>query len=295
MSFTTSLLRYTFKRSDDKRDAGLTVPEDLECSRDIRYGTDPKWQVLDVYRPKGSTGKLPVIVSMHGGGWTYGDKERYQWYCMDLAQRGFAVVNYTYRLAPEFKFPSAMEDSCLVFDWILKNDEWFDLDRVFAVGDSAGGHMLTMYCALCHDENYAKDMGVSVPKRNGESFAPIALGLNCGVYQIDTKHMKGMLKSLMKALMKDIRDEREGRLIDPVPYINEKFPRAYIMTANQDPMAGPPAQEVLTGKLKELGIEYIDRTYGTKEESLGHVFHCNIRTAAAKKCNDEECAFFLKG
>ena len=84
-------------------------------------------------------------------------------------------------------------------------------------------------------------------------------------------------------------------LIDPVPYINEKFPRAYIMTANQDPMAGPPAQEVLTGKLKELGIEYIDRTYGTKEESLGHVFHCNIRTAAAKKCNDEECAFFLKG
>ena len=148
MSFTTSLIRYTFKRSDDKRDAGLTVPEDLECRRDIRYGTDPKWQLLDVYRPKGSTEKLPVIVSMHGGGWTYGDKERYQWYCMDLAERGFAVVNYTYRLAPEFKFPATMEDTCLVFDWILKNDEWFDLDRVFAVGDSAGGHMVAMYCAL---------------------------------------------------------------------------------------------------------------------------------------------------
>lgn len=293
MSFTTSLLRYTFKRSDDKRDAGLTVPEDLECKRDIVYGTDRKRQVLDVYRPKGTKGKLPVIVSMHGGGWTYGDKERYQWYCMDLAERGFAVVNYTYRLAPEFKFPSSMEDTCLVFNWILKNDEWFDLDRVYAVGDSAGGHMVTMYCALCHDPEYAKEMGVSVPKKDGKSFAPIAVGLNCGVYDIDVKNLKGMMKSLMKALLHDIRDEKETRLINPVPYINDKFPRAYVMTANKDPLAGPPAQEKLVNRLKELNIPYVDRTYGSEEEPLNHVFHCNIRTQAAKQCNDDECAFFL--
>ena len=293
MSFTTSLLRYTFKRSDDKRDAGLTVPEDLECKRDIVYGTNRKWQVLDVYRPKGTKEKLPVIVSMHGGGWTYGDKERYQWYCMDLAERGFAVVNYTYRLAPEFKFPSSMEDTCLVFDWVLKNDDWFDLDRVYAVGDSAGGHMVTMYCALCHDPEYAKEMGVSVPKKDGKSFAPIAVGLNCGVYDIDVKNLKGMMKSLMKALLHDIRDEKETRLINPVPYINEQFPRAYVMTANKDPLAGPPAQEKLVNRLKELNIPYVDRTYGSEEEPLNHVFHCNIRTQAAKQCNDDECAFFL--
>ena len=295
MSFTTSFLRYAFKRSDDKRDAGLTVPEDLECRRDIVYGTDRKWQVLDVYRPKEAEGKLPVIVSIHGGGWTYGDKERYQWYCMDLAERGFAVVNFTYRVAPEFKFPSSMEDTCLVFDWILKNDAWFDLDRVFAVGDSAGAHMLTMYCALGNDESYAAEMGVSVPKKNdGSPFVPNAVGLNCGVYGIDVKNLKGMMRSLMKALLKDIRDEKETRLIAPLPYLNEKFPRVYVMTANQDPLAGPPAQENLVNKLKELGIEYIDRTYGSKEEPLGHVFHCDIRSAAAKRCNDDECAFFLK-
>ena len=55
---------------------------------------------LDVYRPKlNIKGKLPVIMSVHGGGWVYGDKDVYQWYCMNLAQRGFAVVNYSYRLA----------------------------------------------------------------------------------------------------------------------------------------------------------------------------------------------------
>ena len=144
MSLTTWFLRKAFKRSDDKRDAGLTTPPDIERRDNICYGTDAKWQSLDVYRPKGTTAKLPVIVSIHGGGWTYGDKERYQYYCMNLAQRGFAVVNFTYRVAPEYKFPAGIEDTHLVFSWVMKNNEWFDLNRVFAVGDSAGGHMLTI-------------------------------------------------------------------------------------------------------------------------------------------------------
>ena len=146
-----------------------------------------------------------------------------------------------------------------------------------------------------NDENYAKEMGVSVPKRiDGSSFVPNAVGLNCGVYDIDIRNMKGMMKSLMKALLRDIRNEKEARLIAPLPYVNEKFPRAYVMTANQDALAGPPAQENLVNKLKQLGVEYVDKTYGTEEEPLNHVFHCNIRTEAAKRCNDDECAFFLE-
>ena len=117
MSFTSFLLRSAFERGDNKRDAGLETPEDIRRYDDIAYGGDARWQVLDVYRPKNETGKLPVIVSVHGGGWVYGDKERYQYYCMSLAQHGFAVVNYTYRLAPKFKFPASLEDTNLVFRW----------------------------------------------------------------------------------------------------------------------------------------------------------------------------------
>jgi len=54
MSFTTWLLRKTFQKSDDKRDAGLTTPQDIQRRDNICYGTDPKWQSLDVYRPKGT-------------------------------------------------------------------------------------------------------------------------------------------------------------------------------------------------------------------------------------------------
>ena len=115
MSAVSDFVRKSFKEGDDIRDAGLTTPEDVVRYDDILYGTDPKWQVLDLYRPKNKEGeKLPVIVSIHGGGWVYGDKERYQYYCMSLAERGFAVVNFTYRLAPEFKYPAPLEDTNLI-------------------------------------------------------------------------------------------------------------------------------------------------------------------------------------
>ena len=100
MSFTSWMVRRTFKKSDDRRDAGITVPDTVVRYLDILYGTNPKWESLDVYRPADQEGPLPVIVSVHGGGWVYGDKELYQYYCMNLAERGFAVVNFTYRLAP---------------------------------------------------------------------------------------------------------------------------------------------------------------------------------------------------
>ena len=91
MSIISNLIRSVFKNNDNKRDSGLCTPEDIYRYDDICYGPDQKWNVLDVYRPKAAEGALPVIISVHGGGWVYGDKERYQYYCMSLAQQGFAV------------------------------------------------------------------------------------------------------------------------------------------------------------------------------------------------------------
>ena len=115
-------IREEFGASDAKRDAGLTTPSDIQRFDNICYGKDPVWQSLDLYRPKSmDEKKLPVIVSVHGGAWVYGTKEVYQFYCMRLAQFGFAVVNFNYRLAPENKFPSSLEDTNLVFQWINAN------------------------------------------------------------------------------------------------------------------------------------------------------------------------------
>ncbi|MCD8161816.1 MAG: alpha/beta hydrolase [Clostridiales bacterium] len=291
MSQTSDLVRARFTEGDNIRDAGLTTPEDIRRFDDIPYGPDPHWQVLDVYRPRAADGqKLPVIVSVHGGGWVYGDKERYQFYCMNLAQRGFAVVNFTYRLAPEFQFPAPLEDTNLVFAWVLTHGEayGFDTGHVFGVGDSAGGHLLGLYADFCTNPDYSAQF----PFRPPEGFVPTAVALNCGVYQIATD---GEGDDLNRLLMADLLPEHgtpeELASISVIRYITPQFPPAFFMTATGDFLQDQTP--LLQAALMVNSVPFVLRFYGdAARPPLGHVFHCNIKTEDAKLCNDEECGFF---
>ena len=295
MSQTSDMVRTMFKQGDDERDAGLTTPEDVVRFDDIRYADDDPCQMLDVYRPRELEGEtLPVIVSVHGGGWVYGDKERYQWYCMSLAERGFAVVNFTYRLAPESTFPASMEDTCAVFAWVLAhaNEYGMDATNVFAVGDSAGAHMLSMFTAACTDASYANELGIRPP----EGFVPTGIALNCGAYLIEVSELTGdPLLDLTTNLMADLLPQggtpQECELISPVRRVNASFPPTFVMTAEGDFLRGDALPMVHA--LDECGVEVSYHYYKSAERELGHVFHCNMRLAEAARCNDDECAFFL--
>lgn len=295
MSQVSDMVRTMFKQGDDERDAGLTTPEDVVRFDDIRYAEDDPCQMLDVYRPRELEGQtLPVIVSVHGGGWVYGDKERYQWYCMSLAERGFAVVNFTYRLAPEHTFPSSMLDTCAVFDWVLAhaNEYGMDTKNVFAVGDSAGAHMLCMFTAACTDATYAKELGIQPPA----DFVPAGIALNCGAYLIEAREPVGdpmldLTASLMADLLPQGGTAEECALISPLTRVNASFPPTFVMTAEGDFLR--PDALPLVKVLDEYGIETCYHYYKSAERELGHVFHCNMRLEEASRCNDDECAFFL--
>ena len=290
MSQASDNIRTMFKKGDDERDAGLTTPEDIVRYDDIAYGPDPAQQSLDVYRPRNAEGKkLPVIVSVHGGGWVYGDKERYQFYCMNLVQRGFAVVNYTYRLAPENKFPACLEDTNSVFTWVLANAETynFDTDNIFAVGDSAGGHNLGLYASFCTNPDYAARFEFTPPK----GFVPKAIALNCGAYTPGVA-ADGSTDALIADLMPNGGTPEELELINVLGYITEKYPPTFLMTAVDDFLKDQaPA---LAAKLADVEVPFVYRLYGSKEHRLAHVFHLNIRTEDARFCNDEECDYFKR-
>ncbi|MDO4796768.1 MAG: alpha/beta hydrolase [Coriobacteriales bacterium] len=295
MSATSDAVRKMFKEGDDIRDAGLDTPPDVVRVDDLRYASDDPCQLLDVYRPRERDGEVfPVIVSVHGGGWVYGDKERYQWYCMSLAQRGFAVVNFTYRLAPEHTFPASMTDTYSAFAWVLEHaDEYLlDKDRVFAVGDSAGARMLSMYAIACTDATYAGKLGIRTP----QGFVPSAVALNCGAYRITIpEHKTGdMMLDLTANLMQDLLPEGGTAavcaLISPIDHLNERFPPAFVMTADGDFLA--PDALPLVRALMDLNVEVNFHYYQSNERELGHVFHCNMRLTEAHTCNDDECAFF---
>ena len=290
MSVISGLLRHTFGRSDAARDAGLTTPEDMLRCDNIAYGDDPRWQVLDVYRPNtGVQAPLPVIVSVHGGGWVYGDKKTYQFYCMSLAQRGFAVVNFSYRLAPEHRFPAQLEDTCAVFRWVLDHAEVYGIDtgHVFAVGDSAGANLLGLFCAACADPDYARQWGLKPP----QGFLPTAIALNCGQYRVEPKILPVDLTHLL------LRDFLPGRghpeeleAIDVTAHVSPAFPPTFLMTANGDFLRRQAP--ILAEVFRARGVPFVYRCYGDAQNKLGHVFHCDIKSPAAGQCNDDECDYF---
>lgn len=289
MSDLSRKIREQFQKGDDIRDAGLTAPDDVACVRDIVYGESKKWQSLDVYRPKADEGKvLPVIVSVHGGAWVYGDKERYQYYCMSLAQRGFAVVNFTYRLAPENKFPAPIEDTNMVFSWVLENakEYGFDVKHVFAVGDSAGAQILGLYCAICTNPEYAKEYAFTVPA----GFCPSAVALNCGKYRILLKDVQP--EQVLAEYLPEKGTEEEINKICVINHVTSDFPPTFLMTAAGDFLSHEAP--VMAESLITCGVPFEFHFYSSPEYTLGHVFHCNMKMSEAKQCNDDECTFFRK-
>lgn len=288
MSFCSWWFRRSFTRSDTERDRGLTTPEDIIRHNNIPYGEDPQWQLLDVYRPRGAGNQpLPVIVSVHGGAWVYGSKEVYQFYCMSLAQQGFAVVNFSYRLAPQHKFPAPLEDTNIVFHWILEHADTYGFDPrcVFAVGDSAGANTLGLFCAACTNLNYAARYPFQLP----EGFCPRAVALNCGQYKI-VPRPTGMTRLLIPELLPQRGTPEELEAMDVIAQITNHFPPTYVMTSNRDFLK--EQAPILSRALESAGVPFVFRCYGSEQNPLGHVFHCNIRSLAAQRCNEEECMFF---
>ncbi len=284
MSVASKIFCHMCLKADKKRDAGLTTPENIDRSDNIIYGTDEKWQSLDVYRPKNSEGPCPVIVSVHGGGWVYGNKEIYQYYCMNLAQRGFAVVNFTYRLAPKHKYPAAVDDTNMVFDWIMKNAEKYGLDtgNIFAVGDSAGAQILAVYACILTNPEYAKKYTFNAPK--GLKLSAIAL--NCGLYALENAPDL----TLVKDFLKNKGTPEELKMISAANFVTPAFPPSFVMTANGDELKAQAP--FMVDALKKNNVRHVFKEYGDDNNTLYHVFHCNIKSPDAKIANDDECDFF---
>lgn len=104
-----------------------------------------------VYAPDTAGAPLPVVAYFHGGGWVQGDLETHHGLCARLAKHaGVLVVAVDYRLAPEHKFPAAVDDCLAAFRWLRSHGRELgaDTDRVAVAGDSAGGNLSAVVSQL---------------------------------------------------------------------------------------------------------------------------------------------------
>ena len=133
------------------RDRNLSPPAVARVEDRIFPSTSGNIPVR-IYTPNSAS--LPLLVYFHGGGWVLGDLDGADYICRSLASHAECiVVSVDYRLAPEHKFPAAVEDAYAATSWVAQNASALNGDptRIAVGGDSAGGNLAAVVCLMARD------------------------------------------------------------------------------------------------------------------------------------------------
>ena len=140
---------------------------DVAVVENIVFSNDgwPQQLKADLYRPKNSA-LMPVVLMVHGGGWSSRDRSDMHSTADELAQKGFAVLNISYRFAPQFIYPAQIQDLQLALRWLQNNANQYqlDLNRVNAWGYSSGAHLVALLASVNPGEAQTLVSSPALPK-----------------------------------------------------------------------------------------------------------------------------------
>lgn len=218
--------------------------------RSAAYGPHPR-QRLDLYAPRGGRGDLPIAVFFYGGSWDSGRRQDYNWVGRALASRGFVAIVADYRLYPEVRFPTFLEDGALAVRWAVDQAGTFggDANRIVLAGHSAGAYNAVM---LGLDGRYLRAAGVD--PRAVKAVAGLA-----GPYDF-------------LPLTDGIARRTFGQAADlpatqPMGYVNPGSPPAFLATGDADGTVRPRNTRTLAKAYRAAGAPVEERHY----EGVDHI------------------------
>ena len=206
-----------------------------------------------VYDPAGpSASPRPVVAYFHGGGWVQGDLETHHGLCARLASRaGALIVAIDYRLAPEHKFPAAVDDCFAAYRWLRSHagELGGDAARVGLAGDSAGGNLSAVVSQL------SARAGDAVPACQ----VLIYPALDCG---LDTSSHVIPRDRILWYMTQYLRDEADRRDPRAAPLLSSDLagqPATLIITAGFDPLRDEGL--AYAERLRNAGVDVTYREY----------------------------------
>ena len=260
-------------KSDKKRMATQTPPENVVKVKDIPYIDDGNpYHKFDVFYPEGKIAKegLPVIIDIHGGGWMYATKDLNEYYCMELAKKGYCVFSISYRLVPDVTVNEQIKDCTEALAFIRANMKDYPANKktVMLTGDSAGGQ-LALYSTILNNNPDAREIfGTVDTKLNIKCLlltSPVTYAKSGGWFSIYTKKMWG----------KDYKTKSTYNYMDlnEIMELANDIPPTYFITSSGDTLAHDQtvnAYNYFVEKGYECEIEdFTDLRDGKK---LPHVF-----------------------
>jgi len=158
--FNLSRRNLWFLRFLDKVLWRRKTPDDVSIqSLYVPRQDDPSQIRLRVYRPKAMSALAPALLWLHGGGFVVGKPEQGDPYCIQYVRElGIVIFAVDYRYAPEYPFPSALNDSYTALEWVKSNAAQLGVDanRIAIGGESAGGGLAAALVQLTCDRKEIK-------------------------------------------------------------------------------------------------------------------------------------------
>jgi acetyl esterase len=233
------------------RTAGLGPVEDVPAVADHRVPVEGGEITVRLYAPAG-VGPHPVLVFYHGGGWVIGDLYTHDGLCRSLVNAaGCAVASVDYRLAPEFKFPVAVEDSYTALKWVAANGPRLGLDsaRLAVGGDSAGGNLAAVMALLARDRRGPRILlQVLVYPVTNYDFGAKSYVENATGYVLTTEDMRWFWRHYLSR-------EEQGQEVTASPLRAKSLadlPPALVMTAGCDPLRDEG--DAYAARLRDSGV-----------------------------------------
>jgi len=209
--------------------------------RDLTYADGHARHVLDVYRPASGATNAPVLLQIHGGGWTIGNKhEQALPLIYYLAARGWVVVTPNYRLSPRARFPDHLVDCKRALAWVRRNIAAFGGDPGFiaVTGGSAGGHLTALMALTANDPRLQP--GFEDVDTRVAAAVPFY-----GVYDFLDRHgLKGSGAAMVQWLERTVMpcspttDPELWDLASPIAQLRADAPPFFILHGTHDSLAG---------------------------------------------------------
>lgn len=282
---------------------GRHVREDgVVYVNDICYGDKYPNSHLDIYyQSENQTTKCPTVIYMHGGGCIFGDKVSGDplaadaggddKFCVDLALKGYNVITVNYALAPEYRFPSQLEqvDQMLVYLTEHQEELGLDMERVFLGGGSAGANLSEIYGALLTCPEYSKKIGI-IPSIRKEQLLGLLIdeaSLSARNYEANMNAMYGCWAGVDNPSKK----EEVTILFDVTKWIGDTYIPSFINSSNMEIWFKDSADD-LAAVLEKNGTVY-DYFYRTPDcDKLEHGYMKRYdENRFAKECYEHMLAF----
>lgn len=264
----------------------------MVIEEDVSYDDSHEVCKLDTYGMP-SDKKRPVMIVIHGGGFTAGGKEYRRGLSKFFAVNGFFTVTPNYGLAPDYAYPEPLLHLVRAANWVKANARKYNLDmkRVVITGDSAGAYYAAMLAAFNGNEELPKVFGGEKP---AYKFAGTVL--DCGLYDMDTVMKSKVFMNMDDAIFRSFIgtglehfDKYEYRdYCEPVRHITPAFPPTYVMYSDKDLFCvnqGPS----LIKKLEEVGVYY--EYYASLKATSNHCFPLQWRGEDAAAANQIMLSF----